>query len=435
MKRNITSIVLTIIILVLSSVSVLSKPLSLPLKENDSAQSTIQDTLVEFKALLNSLAESSDVPLFKYHCASIIQVIEAELFLSEKDTDYINKMYQAFNGVNTAWNAGDISSYLQRRRPFIIAWISPADSLVSLAWLLPPENWNPDEEYPLYVSLHGAYQPYQNPLEYMALPLIPENYLQRSFGDGYAVFPWGRGNEYYEFIAEIDVWECIDVVENLVKINQQRKYVVGHSMGGFGVLVFTKSRPEVWAAAGIYAGALAYKANKYLDNETALILSGIPFYIVCGEQDDFINMNYFAHNLFKEAGNTNVNFVSYPGDHTPLFEQWEGMYNWIKNFSKEIQTDVNTGEGILPSELILNNNYPNPFNPETIISYHIPSSGFVQLKIYDLLGRELETLVSKEQNAGYYEIKFNADNLTSGIYVYTLSVGSYQITKKMVLLR
>jgi len=88
----------------------------------------------------------------------------------------------------------------------------------------------------------------------------------------------------------------------------------------------------------------------------------------------------------------------------------------------------------------LYNNYPNPFNPSTKIKYTIPtvethSDATVQLKIYDVLGREVEILVNKEQIPGNYEVKFNVSKLSSGVYFYKLQVGKFSDVKKMVLMR
>lgn len=87
----------------------------------------------------------------------------------------------------------------------------------------------------------------------------------------------------------------------------------------------------------------------------------------------------------------------------------------------------------------LSQNYPNPFNPSTIISYQLPVSSKVVLKIYDMLGREIETLVNKEQPAGKYSVSFNSaskgNSLASGVYLYRLQAGSSVETKKMVLIK
>jgi hypothetical protein len=98
-------------------------------------------------------------------------------------------------------------------------------------------------------------------------------------------------------------------------------------------------------------------------------------------------------------------------------------------------TDVKNEGAPLVLEFNLEQNYPNPFNPTTVISYQIPQQGFVTLKVYDVLGREIVTLVNEEKPAGEYEVEFNAANLPSGIYFYRIRAGSFINTKKMVLLR
>lgn len=89
----------------------------------------------------------------------------------------------------------------------------------------------------------------------------------------------------------------------------------------------------------------------------------------------------------------------------------------------------------IPSSFILNQNYPNPFNPTTNIGYTIPESGFVTLKVFDMLGREVVELVNGNKSAGQYTVEFNASGLPSGTYIYKLSVGNYTQVKKMSLLK
>ena len=93
-----------------------------------------------------------------------------------------------------------------------------------------------------------------------------------------------------------------------------------------------------------------------------------------------------------------------------------------------------------PSNFYLTQNYPNPFNPVTKIKFEIPGQArndntLVTLKIYDLLGREIATLINEEKPAGKYEVEFNATNLPSGIYFYRIQAGDFIKTRKMVLLR
>ena len=96
--------------------------------------------------------------------------------------------------------------------------------------------------------------------------------------------------------------------------------------------------------------------------------------------------------------------------------------------------------GKLPTKYSLNNNYPNPFNPLTTISYDLPEDGFVNVTIYDMLGRQVKTLMDQTQDAGYKSLIWNATNdygkpVSAGIYLYQIQAGEYNSTKKMVLLK
>jgi hypothetical protein len=83
----------------------------------------------------------------------------------------------------------------------------------------------------------------------------------------------------------------------------------------------------------------------------------------------------------------------------------------------------------------LDNNYPNPFNPTTIINYEIANDSDVRIKVMDLLGREVAEIVNERKQAGIYNVKFDSGKLASGIYFYTIEAGSYKASKKMMLLR
>ena len=89
----------------------------------------------------------------------------------------------------------------------------------------------------------------------------------------------------------------------------------------------------------------------------------------------------------------------------------------------------------LPENFLLFQNYPNPFNPFTTIKYQIPEYSYVTLKVYDVLGKEISTLVNEEVVVGSYEVEFDGSELTSGIYFYKLQAGNFVETRKMVLLK
>jgi hypothetical protein len=89
----------------------------------------------------------------------------------------------------------------------------------------------------------------------------------------------------------------------------------------------------------------------------------------------------------------------------------------------------------LPKDFYLSNNYPNPFNPTTRINYSLSKSVNVSLKVYDVLGREVRTLVQGAQNPGSYTVIFDASDLSSGVYFYRLEAGNYSETKQMLLMK
>jgi hypothetical protein len=99
-------------------------------------------------------------------------------------------------------------------------------------------------------------------------------------------------------------------------------------------------------------------------------------------------------------------------------------------YSNEIEVVVTA-----PVEYALKQNYPNPFNPATQIKFSIPEAGFVKMEVYNLVGEKVATLINKEMNSGYHTIDFNAEDISSGVYVYTLSVNDFVTSKKMILMK
>ena len=90
---------------------------------------------------------------------------------------------------------------------------------------------------------------------------------------------------------------------------------------------------------------------------------------------------------------------------------------------------------LLPTGYSLSQNYPNPFNPSTRFRYSVPQSSKVVIKVFDILGKEITTLMNEQKLAGTYELTWNASNLPSGVYFYRLNAGEFTETKKMILLK
>jgi len=126
-----------------------------------------------------------------------------------------------------------------------------------------------------------------------------------------------------------------------------------------------------------------------------------------------------------------------------VIESWDldiAISNWDNNIGNYLFVNNSNpvfveNEKTSPANFVLYQNYPNPFNPSTKIKYQIPEISFVTLKIYDVLGNEVATIVNEEKSTGEYELEFDGNELTSGIYFYQLKAGNFTDTKKMLMIK
>jgi hypothetical protein len=117
-------------------------------------------------------------------------------------------------------------------------------------------------------------------------------------------------------------------------------------------------------------------------------------------------------------------------------QQWNGKrYIVVQKWYVPGVSSVEDKSNPNPEDYELYQNYPNPFNPTTTIRFTIPHRSNVTLKVYDMLGKEIATLVDEEKNPGSYEVKFDASNLPSGVYFYKIKAGEFTQTKKMILMK
>ncbi len=146
---------------------------------------------------------------------------------------------------------------------------------------------------------------------------------------------------------------------------------------------------------------------------------------------------FVGNNVLINPGGTNeeINKIIGFGSillETPLvFDHQAGETIISLNPSSIMEEEMNE----FPKEYSLLNNYPNPFNPSTIIRYAVPKSSPVQIKVFDVIGNEIVTIIDEEKPAGTYEVEFDGTGLPSGIYFYQLKAGSFVKTKKMILIK
>jgi predicted nucleotidyltransferase len=188
--------------------------------------------------------------------------------------------------------------------------------------------------------------------------------------------------------------------------------------------------------------------DKSTDNETPQ--NGLRYNLVIGTAPNAVNTlspmsdRSTGYRRVIELGNTNHNNSwTIKGLDSAQTYYWsvQALDNCFaaSGFAQEHSLNITSIEeeqfNGLPTEYELNQNYPNPFNPITVISWQSPVSSWQTMKVYDVLGNEVATLVNEYKPAGIYEIYFNGSGLTSGIYFYKISSGSFVETKKMILLK
>ena len=155
--------------------------------------------------------------------------------------------------------------------------------------------------------------------------------------------------------------------------------------------------------------------------------------VIAANNPEHLSIGYWDGEIWRELFtqiSKDGNYLTGRGTHL-------GHYALIQKGSG---SPLATKDEFIPTEYALNQNYPNPFNPETMITYEIPEGVFVNLKVFDILGREVIDLVSENKSPGRYQVLWNGQNrfgnpAVSGIYFYQLSTGEYKQTKKMILAR
>ncbi|MBV6479284.1 MAG: hypothetical protein HGGPFJEG_02055 [Ignavibacteria bacterium] len=197
-----------------------------------------------------------------------------------------------------------------------------------------------------------------------------------------------------------------------------------------------------------WGGSGFYKTTNYGNNWSLTGSTGSSGWgsDVCHEDPNVVLKGTYGSPTWLTT-NAGANFIStsigggcgagiiFPEKGYLLAMQCSGLFKMNITYSVMTNVNLNLNASSVPESFNLYQNYPNPFNPETRIKFDLPVSGNVKLKIYDQLGNEINTLVNGEINAGSYEISFNAAELSSGVYYYSLVTSAGTKSKKMLLMK
>ncbi|MFC2092773.1 YCF48-related protein [Bacteroidota bacterium] len=256
--------------------------------------------------------------------------------------------------------------------------------------------------------------------------------------------------------------------------NSQTGYIAADS----SYILNTTNGGMNWSKTSLYSSNTKYRAIQFINSNTGFVIGNqsysappypssnrLLFKTTNSGQSWTLEMNqgstgdYFYNNLFflnsnmgwiitsygeiKKTTNGGENWIS---EQSPLNENLRCIHfvnedaGWIGGERGTVLT-TNPLTGIqitsnkIPQKYNLKQNYPNPFNPVTKIGYDLVKNGYVVLKIYDLLGREIASLVNEKQNAGSYLVEWNASGFPSGVYFYRLETEEYRETKKLLLIK
>jgi len=393
-----------------------------------------------------------------------------------------------FNGYGNGWYDPDIyelnggaSDWMygeQTTKPKIFVYLTEVGNENDGFWP-PSERIFPIAEENVYLNKVLAWGPgvIDNPPHIYDATLHPDSYIP--FGDSISVSAVESNPENYNSIVTAYM---VDIDDNIVDefqlskldtVNYSGSHIVPQSESIYRILLqdsgtgipsnfyyninskFTTAGPIVIDSISVTQLPNSYRVKPFVKNE------GQSFTV----EDLLIRMSSEDSSITHITGSVSMASIE-PGEVVEptgsFYVNVDSSFSGVFNFNFEIQSagwtywyDSKSAtvtcveyEHSLPISYNLFQNYPNPFNPTTTIRYQIPEQGFVMLKVYDVLGNEITSLVNEEKTAGNYQIDFDASSLSSGIYFYQLKVADpesgspkgqeglgFLETKKMIILR
>jgi hypothetical protein len=256
---------------------------------------------------------------------------------------------------------------------------------------------------------------------------------------------WSRKHPYYKKFLDVPGWDITNaglyIDWDMVESSGTNDLTAYDNTGNFGYVHHQGLVPDTTIGIGLLSdnnyGFYAIQNSSgtgkfgYTDHEKWTALSSGLTHTSAGPTD-IANVTSSGPYNIPSGGSIDVAFALAAdvgvANLRTAFANARTKYN-------SIITSVNDSKNPIPHKFELAQNYPNPFNPSTTIKYSIPSESHVVLKIYDMLGREVSTLLNEEKAPGIYSVNFIAGNLPSGVYLYKLTAGNYTSVKKLILLK
>ena len=314
-----------------------------------------------------------------------------------------------------------------------------------------PPDYSEDKKYNVLYLLHGIGGDEREWYSYGDPQVILDNlYDDQKLEPMIVVLPNGRAMENDDAGGDIFAPEKVkafetfefDLLNDLIPFidsnysvltGRENRAVAGLSIGGGQALNFGLAHIDTFAWVGAFSAAPNTNAPAALvPNPSGTADSILQLWISCGTNDGLPYISKQTHDYLEQHNVPHIYILVDGAGHD--WTVWKyGLYHFSQLIFKQTTTAVKKKE--LFRTYDLTQNYPNPFNPVTNISYQLAKGGNVSLKIYNLLGHEIATLVNEYKPQGKYDIKFDASNIASGIYVYGLRVNGFSSFGKLMLLK
>ncbi|MGA2669510.1 MAG: T9SS type A sorting domain-containing protein [Ignavibacteria bacterium] len=303
--------------------------------------------------------------------------------------------------------------------PLLRAWI--ADNWANIVCVAYHVGWPSPGNDPMY--LYNPTQSYDRRY-YYGVNAVPEGIMQGSVVYLGYPFNWSDMTLHVHTYASSTVPSGLSVVDTRIPpdSNKANITVVNYTALPSGSYYLRVMVVEHWIIYSSPPGSNGETIFENVFRKSLPTSQGTSIPTAAGTYN--YEFRYQIDPVWRDTSINTIAFIQNDNDHSIGNTSRNGMI-----------TGINQNINEIPRDISLSQNYPNPFNPSTNIKFSIPKDDYVTLKVYDMLGNEVQTLVEGNHKAGSYTLYFDGSNLSSGVYFYKLTAGSFIETKKMMLIK